>query len=452
MVKPKSSESPCKNRPLSNEIKQQKFTTPLKSPRRMLSPNKASATPSKTCGKTASPAKKNLILSFSPVASPKRLQGNSSRCQSSPTEISTSLTVSQSFKKSNGMSDPLDEVQKVLRQRISQKSYPPQIIGYEKEKSQLHDLIKRTAINGESNSLLLIGPRGCGKTMLISHIIDELLHKSTDKENLLLVKLNGLLQTNDKLALREITLQLQLENSVEDKVFGSFAETLQFLLQALKSGNQNSKPILFVLEEFDLFAQHKNQTLLYNLFDVAQSAQAPICVIGITCRLDVIELLEKRVKSRFSHRQIHLFNKLNLKQYRDLCKQYLSLPSDFLYPDFIEQWNQSIDNLLLEVSVKDILERQFSLTNDVRGLISLLTYPICQVSSSHPQISAADLVTSFKQQSSDTKCAILHAPVASEKASPIRPDSIQGRKNRVVGLELPVMAVPAFPYGSYGWR
>lgn len=43
--------------------------------------------------------------------------------------------------------------------------------------------------------------------------------------------------------------------------------------------------MLFVLDEFDLFAHHKNQTLLYNLFDVSQSAQAPIAVVGITCRL-----------------------------------------------------------------------------------------------------------------------------------------------------------------------
>lgn len=61
-----------------------------------------------------------------------------------------------------------------------------------------------------------------------------------------------------------------------------------------------------MLEEFDLFCTHHNQTLLYNLFDVSQSAQAPICVVGVTCRIDVVQLLEKRVKSRFSHRQMFL--------------------------------------------------------------------------------------------------------------------------------------------------
>lgn len=47
----------------------------------------------------------------------------------------------------------------------------------------------------------------------------------------------------------------------------------------------SSRPVLFVLDEFDLFAHHKNQTLLYNLFDVSQSAQAPVAVLGLTCRL-----------------------------------------------------------------------------------------------------------------------------------------------------------------------
>ena len=50
-------------------------------------------------------------------------------------------------------------------------------------------------------------------------------------------------------------------------------------------GGERSKSVVFVLDEFDLFAQHHNQTLLYNLFDVAQSAQAPISVIGLTTRL-----------------------------------------------------------------------------------------------------------------------------------------------------------------------
>ena len=51
-------------------------------------------------------------------------------------------------------------------------------------------------------------------------------------------------------------------------------ETLTFVLEAFRGGSsQSSKSVIFILDEFDLFCNHKNQSLLYNLFDVAQSAQ-----------------------------------------------------------------------------------------------------------------------------------------------------------------------------------
>ena len=82
-----------------------------------------------------------------------------------------------------------------------------------------------------------------------------------------------------------MTRQLKLENTVGDMVFGSFEEKLQFLLQSLKAGSKNSQPVVFIIDEFDLFANHKNQTLLYNLFDICQTRQTPICVIGKRCTI-----------------------------------------------------------------------------------------------------------------------------------------------------------------------
>uniref|UniRef100_A0A8C0GEW5 Uncharacterized protein n=1 Tax=Chelonoidis abingdonii TaxID=106734 RepID=A0A8C0GEW5_CHEAB len=70
------------------------------------------------------------------------------------------------------------------------------------------------------NSELIIGPRGSGKSMLLNHVLKELMEVKQVRENLLQVRLNGLLQTSDKIALTEITRQLQMENMVRDKVFG----------------------------------------------------------------------------------------------------------------------------------------------------------------------------------------------------------------------------------------
>jgi origin recognition complex subunit 4 len=136
-----------------------------------------------------------------------------------------------------------------------------------------------------------------------------------------------LIHTDDKLALKWTTAQMNLEKAVEGKVFNSFSENLTFLLSCLKTG-RDSQRLIFIIEEFDLFCAHHNQTLLYNLFDVAQSAQTPICVLGVTCRLDVVELLEKRVKSRFSHRQIFLLpDSEDFDGFLELFKELLKLPT-----------------------------------------------------------------------------------------------------------------------------
>ncbi|MEJ1278124.1 origin recognition complex subunit 4 [Cricetulus griseus] len=236
----------------------------------------------------------------------------------------------------------LSQVQRILRERFCHQSPHSNLFGVQVQYKHLIELLKRTAINGESNSVLIVGPRGSGKTMLINHALKELMEIREVSENVLQVHLNGLMQINDKIALTEITRQLNLENVVGDKVFGSFAENLSFLLEALKKGNRaNSCPVIFILDEFDLFAHQKNQTLLYNLFDISQSAQTPVAVIGLTCRLDILELLEKRVKSRFSHRQIHLMNSFDFPQYMKIFKEQLSLPEEFPNKVFAERWNEN---------------------------------------------------------------------------------------------------------------
>ncbi|XP_030435660.1 origin recognition complex subunit 4 isoform X3 [Gopherus evgoodei] len=273
----------------------------------------------------------------------------------------------------------------------------------------LLELLKRTTIHGESNSALIIGPRGSGKTMLLNHVLKELMEVKQVRENLLQVHLNGLLQTNDKIALKEITRQLQMENVVGDKVFGSFAENLAFLLEALKKGDRDSScPVLFILDEFDLFVHHKNQTLLYNLFDISQSAQTPVTVIGITCRQDILELLEKRVKSRFSHRQIYLMNPFDFKQYLRIFKEQLYLPAEFVYKPFVQKWNKNVQSLSEDRTVQDVLQNHFHCSKDLRSLHMLLMLALSSITVSHPFMTGSDLLEASKLCRMDSKANIVH--------------------------------------------
>ncbi|NXY35285.1 ORC4 protein, partial [Pomatorhinus ruficollis] len=276
--------------------------------------------------------------------------------------------------------------------------------------SHLLELLRRTTVHGESNSALIIGPRGSGKTALLNHVLKDLREMNQVRENLLEnPSLSGLLQTNDKVALKEITRQLQLENVVGDKVFGSFAENLAFLLEALRRGNRTSScPILFVLDEFDLFVHHKNQTLLYNLFDISQSAQTPVTVIGLTCRQDILELLEKRVKSRFSHRQIYLMNSFDFKEYMKIFKNQLSLPAEFPDEAFAQKWNNNVQHLSEDKTVQDVLQKLFHHTKDLRSLHLLLMLAVSAVTVHHPLLTAADLQEAQRQHSSDSRANIVH--------------------------------------------
>lgn len=115
-----------------------------------------------------------------------------------------------------------------------------------------------------------------------------------------------------------------------------------------------SQSVVFVIDEFDMFAAHPRQTLLYNLFDVAQSRKAPISVLGCTTRLDVVEMLEKRVKSRFSHRYVYLHLPRSLPAYWQMCKQGLLVDKDDAesegidvglegYEEFRNYWSHKIE-------------------------------------------------------------------------------------------------------------
>ncbi|GBP89906.1 Origin recognition complex subunit 4 [Eumeta japonica] len=202
----------------------------------------------------------------------------------------------------------------------------------------VYDLIKKTVTHGESHSALIIGDRGSGKSTLINSVLHQLNGELDMENDTLVVKLSGVVHHEDSVALKSITAQvMQLENVVGDRVFGTLAENFSFLLSCLQTGSDKScKSLIFILDEFDGFCHPGiSQSLLYNLFDVTHSKKAPMCVIGVTCRPDVIELLEKRVKSRFSHMHIFLYpneenyTDPNYKPYiifRDIFVELLTLP------------------------------------------------------------------------------------------------------------------------------
>lgn len=148
----------------------------------------------------------------------------------------------------------------------------------------------------------------------------------------MIIKLNGLLHTDDKLALKDIKRQLKLAECCDWTSFSSFQENLIYVFEKLKDKKiENAQPcILFILDEFHLFCGHKKQLLLYNLFDVIRSTKATICVIGMTYSTDIKELLEKRILSRFSDRIIWLDHSTTINERLTMFKNICTLSKEDL--------------------------------------------------------------------------------------------------------------------------
>ncbi|KAL3428372.1 origin recognition complex subunit [Phlyctema vagabunda] len=311
--------------------------------------------------------------------------------------------------------------------------------GHDEDISKVHQLVEQTVLAGEGNSMLVIGARGSGKTTLVESVITDL--SLENRESFHVIRLNGFVHTDDKLALREIWRQLGREMEVEDDVAGkpaNHADTLASLLALLShpseisedQGDQTAKSVIFILDEFDLFTTHPRQTLLYNLFDIAQAKKAPIAVLGLTSRVDVVEALEKRVKSRFSHRYVHLSLPRSLPAFWDICKDGLIVDhkefnsetnTEFDNQDeFMSCWESMIEGLYNnDATFKQQLQAHFYRTKSAPAFFTSCILPVASLSpknfpltgrsfvSSAPSLSAPDSKLHILQGLSDLELALL---------------------------------------------
>ncbi|KAH7031148.1 origin recognition complex subunit 4 C-terminus-domain-containing protein [Microdochium trichocladiopsis] len=289
-----------------------------------------------------------------------------------------------------------------------------------------YQLMEQTILAGEGNSMMVIGARGCGKTTLVETIISDLAAEHATEFHV--VRLNGFIHTDDKLALKDIWRQLGKEMSLDDDEVNktsNYADTMASLLALLSHPAEitdaeeglTSRSVVFIIDEFDLFATHARQTLLYNLFDIAQAKKAPIAVLGLTTRIDVVETLEKRVKSRFSHRYVYMSQPKTLAAFWKVCRQGLVVDHEDLEKEgfdtavegalaFQKWWTEKIEAFAKTPGFEDHLEYQYYATKSVQIFLTSWILPLSELSptdlnialpSSSTTVSSLDLVESKLQ-------------------------------------------------------
>ncbi|EEB07307.1 origin recognition complex subunit Orc4 [Schizosaccharomyces japonicus yFS275] len=297
--------------------------------------------------------------------------------------------------------EDLAQAQEIIMARLTGRTHIP-LQNHTSQYQRLYQWLHQTVTLGEGNSAIIVGPRGSGKRTMVDDALKEL--RQSRKELFYTITLNGLYQTDDKTALREISRQLSVEldasfgddesSSAVEMTESSFADTLTRLLATLSlpralddaaDGMSISSAVVFVLEEFDLFVQHPRQMLLYNLFDIAQSGTVPISVVGLTTRFDCFESLEKRVKSRFSHMVIQVSPPSTSEEFGELFEKVLGLPDTRPY---FREWNQRIKRLLgdPQSQLSRCVLYHYTHTKNLRSLYADMIAPVLALSPTEPYL------------------------------------------------------------------
>ncbi|KNZ44805.1 hypothetical protein VP01_87g8 [Puccinia sorghi] len=344
-------------------------------------------------------------------------------------------------------SDPPNNILAILDQT-------PCLVGLEDLEIELRSILFRSVSQQEGNVLLLAGARGSGKTAVISRSLALLSDPLTcGPDSFITIRLNGLVHNSDKVALKEMCRQLfsslsSSQNSEQrrrlDQVnqdldfraddsgdeyeyededdhfreaaptdqpkFTNYGETLKNLLDVLEPSSSlcsepdskhqrkkanNSKALVIVLEEFDLFSDLDRQSFLYCLLDSVQGnkRQNGICVIGTTSVVDCLDKLEKRVKSRCQSRIRYLHSPRTEPERIELLRSLLQLHADHHSPavdhnqkrrPFVEQWNELLESFLNNAHTREWLRSKFMLINDplvqilqdLNGMVSMIAYQV----------------------------------------------------------------------------
>lgn len=156
-------------------------------------------------------------------------------------------------------------------------------------------LLKNSLSSRQSCSFLLVGPQFCGKSTLLRSVLSGGLG-----EEVASVWLRGSFFRDDSSALAELERPIMAADQEEfhfDSDFDRFKRHL----------SASASFLVVVLEEFEQFCiRPQKQSFLYSLFSCVHENSAPLIVVGESARQNCLELLEKRVKSRFSNRVFRL--------------------------------------------------------------------------------------------------------------------------------------------------
>lgn len=201
------------------------------------------------------------------------------------------------------------------------------------------------------------------------------------------MRLNGLVHQNDRSAMKAIVQQVSMqvgndwgketiedEDDIEiDNQDPSALPPSAHLPSLITSLPSLPRTVIIILDHFELFTTHSRQALLYCLLDTAQSLRSGetnvgLAVVGVTSQLETLTLLEKRVKSRFSHRIVQFTHPQTLDAYLSIAKKALSSAPSCVQEDWTRYWTLCVDQYFARKEVMRWFKDTYAVVRDVSSL------------------------------------------------------------------------------------
>ncbi|WFD32542.1 origin recognition complex subunit 4 [Malassezia sp. CBS 17886] len=398
-------------------------------------------------------------------------------------------------------------------------------IGLSEPWNLLYSLVQSTVQSQEGNSCLLVGAHGSGKSLLVQSVLREIERETPQHARPYVVGLSALLHTTDRQCLAAMAKQLMAQgalgrqevaaalvdaadpdtgdadmpdtgigaaswrrdddsddempaaapppadapppDAVANAILSTMSTTLLHILTLLSHTPEGHaaahRPLIVLLDQFDIFAKRPRQALLYCLLDAVQAASygPGLVVIGMAARVDASDFLEKRVKSRFSHRIFHL-RPPAFDQYVMIARAALlgaavdpaALPPAYTSGQrreiadtgdtatacaqqaFLSAWRTDIDDLIQSAPFHDFLRGLHDLSADVRLLYQAMTPAVAALTCERPMLDTAAFAHAAAARRTDPVYALLLELSDAETAILVAARHLQLRENEPFTFEM----------------